>query len=139
VGRYIIPYTDTSDYAIAGALQQIQYIAVEDLKGTRAYKRILEAYKRNNLIPELTVQLSKEHDNRRPIPNWNANWEETMIPVKQVVAYWSRILASAETCYSATEREALAAKESLVCFQPFIEGEKILLVTDHAALTWAKT
>jgi hypothetical protein len=48
-------YTDTSDYAIAGTLQQIQYIVVKDLKGTRAYKRILEAYKRNNPIPELTV------------------------------------------------------------------------------------
>ena len=33
----------------------------------------------------------------------------------------------------------LAAKESLVHFQPFIEGEKVLLVTDHSALTWAKT
>ena len=38
-----------------------------------------------------------------------------------------------------TEREALAAKESLIHFQPFIEGERVLLVTDHAALTWAKT
>jgi hypothetical protein len=49
------------------------------------------------------------------------------------------VLASAETRYSATEREALAAKESLIRFQPFIEGERILLVTDHSALTWAKT
>ena len=32
-----------------------------------------------------------------------------------------------------------SCKESLICFQPFIEGEKILLVTDHSALTWAKT
>ena len=49
------------------------------------------------------------------------------------------MLASAETRYSAMEREALAVKESLICFQPFIEGERILLVTDHSALTWAKT
>ncbi len=33
----------------------------------------------------------------------------------------------------------MAAKESLVRFQPFIEGERVLLVTDHSALTWAKT
>jgi len=58
--------------------------------------------------------------------------------VEQVVAYWSQVLAPAETRYSATEREALAAKESLVRFQPFIEGERVLLVTDHSALTWAK-
>lgn len=38
-----------------------------------------------------------------------------------------------------TEREALAAKEGLVKFQPFIEGEKVLLITDHSALQWART
>ena len=27
-------YTDASDYAIVGALQQIQYITIKDLKGT---------------------------------------------------------------------------------------------------------
>ena len=59
--------------------------------------------------------------------------------MERVVAYWSQVLAPAETRYSATEREALAAKESLVCFQPFIEGERVLLVTDHSALTWVKT
>jgi hypothetical protein len=31
-------YTDASDYTIAGALQQIQYIAIKDLKGTRVYR-----------------------------------------------------------------------------------------------------
>jgi hypothetical protein len=44
-----------------------------------------------------------------------------------------------ETRYSATEREALVAKEALVRFTPFIEGEKLLLVTNHAALQWART
>jgi hypothetical protein len=44
----------------------------------------------------------------------------------------------AEKNYSATEREALGAKEALVKFQPFIEGERIILVTDHAALQWAR-
>jgi len=36
-------------------------------------------------------------------------------------------------------REALAAKEGLVKFQPYIEGEKILLIMDHSALQWART
>ena len=53
-------------------------------------------------------------------------------------AYWSQTFKSAERNYSATEREALAAKEALVKFQPFIEGEEITLVTDHAALVWAR-
>jgi hypothetical protein len=38
-----------------------------------------------------------------------------------------------------TEREALALKEGLIKFQPYIEGETILAVTNHAALTWSKT
>ena len=58
--------------------------------------------------------------------------------MERVVAYWSRVLHSAETRYSATEWEALAAKEALIRFQPLIEGERVLLVTDHSALTWAK-
>jgi hypothetical protein len=56
-----------------------------------------------------------------------------------VVCYWSRVLKSAEKNYSPTEREALALKEALIKFQPYIEGEDILAITDHAALTWSKT
>jgi hypothetical protein len=78
-------------------------------------------------------------DDRLPAPAWAESWEDTEVPVERVIAYYSRVLAPAETQYSATERKALAAKESLVKFQPFIEGKQILLVTDHAALTWAKT
>lgn len=59
--------------------------------------------------------------------------------VERVIGYWSRLFKSAETRYSTTEREALAAKEGLVKFQPFIEGEDILLITDHSALQWART
>src|SRR5271154_4148495 len=132
-------YTDASDYAIAGALQQIQYIAIKDLKGTRTYKKLREAYERKDPPMELVHRLSKEFDDKRPTPGWSPDWEDPLIPVERVIAYWSRVLIPAETRYSATEREALAAKESLVRFQPFIEGEKILLITDHAALTWAKT
>jgi hypothetical protein len=130
---------DTSNYAIAGALQQVQYMAIKDLKGTRAYRRLQDAYKRKESVPDLVARLSKEYDDKRPTPSWHMTWEDTQVPVEHVVAYWSRVLALAETRYSTTEREALVAKESLVHFQPFIEGERILLVTDHAALTWAKT
>jgi hypothetical protein len=90
-------------------------------------------------VPELIARLSKEHDDRRPMPEWSNNWEDTSVPVERVVAYWSQVLAPAKTHYSAMEHEALAAKESLIRFQPFIEGERVLLVTDHATLTWAKT
>ena len=70
---------------------------------------------------------------------WGDTFDSTIVHVERVIAYWSRTFKSAETRYSTTEREALAAKEGLVKFQPFIEGEKILLVTDHSALQWART
>ena len=37
------------------------------------------------------------------------------------------------------EQEALALKKGLIKFQPYIEGETILAITDHAVLTWSKT
>jgi RNase H-like domain found in reverse transcriptase/Integrase zinc binding domain len=59
--------------------------------------------------------------------------------MERVIAYWSRSLKSAEQNYSATEREALGVKEALVHFQPFIEGEKNIMIMDHTALQWART
>ena len=82
-------YMDASDHTIAGALQQVQLIAIKDLKGTRVYKRLLEAHTKGEPVPELVARLSKEHDDRRPTPAWHLDWEETLIPVERVVAYWS--------------------------------------------------
>ena len=63
----------------------------------------------------------------------------TSTHIERVIRYWSRTFKAAEMHYSTTEREALAAKEGLVKFQPFIEGESVLLVTDHSALQWVRT
>ena len=56
-----------------------------------------------------------------------------------VIAYWSRSLKAAERNYSPTEREAMALKDGLIKFQPYLEGEQIIAITDHAALIWSKT
>jgi transposase InsO family protein len=130
-------YTDASNTALAGALQQIQPISVADLKGTRLYERLEKLYHAKKKPPSLVTKLA-DHD-VLPTNCWAENFDDTVVHVERVIAYWSRACKDAETRYSATEREALAAKESLVKFQPFIEGEKIQLVTDHAALQWAKT
>jgi hypothetical protein len=103
------------------------------------YKQLHENYKKGLKVPDLVACLSKEHNDKQSTQRWATNWEEMLVPVERVIAYWSRVLAPAEMRYSATEREALTAKESLIRFQPFIEGERVLLVTDHATLTWAKT
>ena len=59
--------------------------------------------------------------------------------VERVITYWSRLFKQAEKNYSATEKEALALKDALVKFMPVLEGEDIMAITDHSALTWGRT
>ena len=132
-------YTDASDEALGCALQQIQPIAVKDLKGTRTYNRLRKQYDAGLPPPKLTTTLSSKIADSPDNDKWGDTFDSSVVHVERVIAYWSRTFKSAETRYSTTEREALAAKEGLVKFQPFIEGEKILLVTDHSALQWART
>jgi len=132
-------YTDTSDKALGCALQQIQPIKVKDLEGTRTYTRLKKQYDASLPPPKLTTSLSSKIVDSASDDNWGDTFDSSVVHVERVVAYWSRTFKSAECHYSTTEREALAAKEGLVKFQPFIEGEKVLLVTDHSALQWART
>ena len=75
-----------------------------------------------------------------PVPQgWAKNVEDTIIYVERVIGYWSRTLKPTERNYSTTEREALGLKEGLVKFQAVIEGEKVICITNHAALQWART
>ena len=132
-------YTDASEVAIGCALQQIQPLSVKDLQGTRLYERLRKAYDAGEPVPKIPISLSSSLADDKTHQEWGATFDETVVYVERVISYWSRSLKPAETRYSATEREALGAKEGLVKFQPFIEGEKILLVTDHAALQWVRT
>lgn len=132
-------YTDASDEALGACLQQVQPITVKDLKGTKTYEKLKVAHDQNAPVPTLTTRLSTKVDDQGPQASWATTFEETEVHVERVIAYWSRTFRDAERRYSATEREALAAKEALIKFQPFVEGEKIILITDHAALQWAKT
>jgi hypothetical protein len=131
-------YTDTSDYALGSSLQQVQPILISDLKGTTIYERLKNAWDDKLPVPRLFINLAKEVKEMESEDEWGATLDETMVHVERVIAYWSRSLKAAERNYSATEREALGAKEALVRFQPFIEGEQVILVTDHAALQWAR-
>jgi hypothetical protein len=112
---------------------------VKDLKGTRAFERLEKAFKAGLPPPKLTVTLSAKFDDTGHKDSWGSSFEETTVHVERVVVYWSRSFKGAEIRYSTTEQEALAAKEGLVRSQPFIEGEHVLLVTDHSALQWART
>ena len=131
-------YTDASDIALGASLQQVQTIQVKDLKGTPCYARLEAAWGAGKEVPNLVAKLHKDQHEVEQQDEWGATLDETVVHVERVIAYWSRTFKSAERNYSATEREALAAKEALVKFQPFIEGESITLITDHAALVWAR-
>lgn len=137
-GRPYRLYTDASDLAMGASLQQVQTIVVKDLQGTKAYDRLKKAYEKRlpppKLVTHLHAQLKDCADDA-----WGDSFEETSIHIERVVAYYSRTFKPAEKNYTVTEREALAAKEALVKFQPMIEGELVCLITDHSALTWART
>lgn len=84
------------------------------------------------------TQLSSKLDQPRlRVAEWGPTLDDSEIEVERVIAYRSQMLKDAERWY--IEKEALAAKEGLIKFQPFIEGEKVTLVMDHTALQWAKT
>lgn len=132
-------YTDAADEAAGCALQQVQPIKIKDLEGTKAYLRLRKALDAGLPPPKLTTTLSSKINDSPTGDVWGETFDETTVHVKHVISYWSQTFKGAELHYSTTEREALAAKEGLVKFQPFIEGEQILLITDHSALQWART
>ena len=132
-------YTDASDEALGCALQQVQPIMIRDLKGTRTYERLKKAYENGLKPPHLVAVIGTGRKDCEFEDEWAPMFEDTIAHVERVIAYWSRLFKNAETRYSTTEHEALAAKEGLIKFQPFIEGEDVLLITDHSALQWART
>jgi len=132
-------YSDACDFGLAAILQQVQKIQLKDLQGTRIYEKCEKAFLAGEPVPSLVIQVSKLDSDVPPSEPWGSTLEETWVYIERVIAYWSRILKPAERNYSPTEREALALKEGLIKFQPYIEGETILAVTDHAALQWSKT
>ena len=144
VRAYAVPglgyrvYSDACDVGIAAILQQIQPIKIRDLKGTKAYEKLKTAYDNGQPIPQMVIPVSKE-ETLPPPGKWGSDFESTSVSVERVIAYWSRTLKPAERNYSPTEREALALRDGLIKFQPYIEGEKVIAITDHAALIWSRT
>ena len=146
VRGYAIPglgyriYTDACDYGIAAILQQVQPIQIRDLHDTRIYQKLQKAHDNKEDVPRLVISATKDNTDLPPTVEWNDEFEDTIVYIERVIAYWSRTLKPAERNYSPTEREALALKDGLIKFQGFVEGEpNVVAVTDHAALTWART
>ena len=132
-------YTDASDHGIGAILQQTQPIRIKDLRGTKTYAKLKDAYDSKKSLPSLISTIKEE---KLQIPmglTWAKSFEETKVWIKRVITYWSRLFKQAEKNYTVREKEALTLKEALVKFQPIIEGEEIMAITDHSALTWSRT
>ncbi|GFX20790.1 transposon Tf2-11 polyprotein [Trichonephila clavipes] len=55
---------------------------------------------------------------------------------ERVVAYWSKCLSKPERNYCVTRKELLAIAKAIEHFHHYLYGQKFLLRTDHASLTW---
>jgi hypothetical protein len=56
-----------------------------------------------------------------------------------VIAYGGRKFSAPEQNYTTTERECLAVIKALREFEPYVRGQHVQIITDHAALKWIFT
>ncbi|CCA76076.1 related to TY3B-TY3B protein [Serendipita indica DSM 11827] len=132
-------YTDACDFGIGAVLQQVQGVRVKDLKGTRLYERLKLYFDHGQPLPPLVATVPAGIETLPVTTEWAHVFEETVFYIERVIAYWSRLLKSAEKNYSPTEKEALGLQDGLVKFQALLEGELIVAITNHSVLTWSKT
>ena len=85
-------YSDACDYGLAAILQQVQPIQIKDLRGTKAYKRLRKAYDKKEPVPSLVTAIPEENAELLKEVHWAKNFEDIMVYIERVVAYWSRIL-----------------------------------------------
>ncbi|GFQ65885.1 retrovirus-related Pol polyprotein from transposon 17.6 [Trichonephila clavata] len=55
---------------------------------------------------------------------------------ERVIAYWSKCLSKPERNYCVTRKELLTIVKAVENFHSYVYGQKFLLRTDHASLTW---
>lgn len=61
------------------------------------------------------------------------------IDERDVIAYYSRSLKGAEMNYTVTEKEALGIVEALKQWRVYVLGRKVVISTDHQALSFLKS
>lgn len=134
-------YTDASEVGLSGIVGQIQLCEIGWFKGTQVFDVFEKAHDAGQPIPKVVRPLPKDtHVVAGGNEDWNnKDWLKTIVPMERTCAYWSRILRKEERNYSATEREGLALKETLIKFQAILEGAEITAILDHYALAFINT
>jgi hypothetical protein len=105
-------YTDTSDDALGCALWQVQTVQVKDLRDTRAYDRLREAYKKQFPVPWLIKCIKSKAEDSTFQDAWGPSLDGTVVHLEQLIGYYSWLFKDMEHCYSMTKREVLGAKEA---------------------------
>lgn len=72
-------YTDACNLGIAGSLQQVQPIRIQDLKGTKVYDQLQRAYDEKNPVPLLIIAISKDEEEPKYDQKWEKTFEETIV------------------------------------------------------------
>jgi hypothetical protein len=113
-------YTDALDFTLGCYLQQVQKMTIGDLKYTKIYAQARSAFDQSRDVPIFVTRYNTKKPEFAWTDSWASDFDDTSVTVERVITYWSCMLKSAKCnyIYSATEREALAAKEGLVHFQP---------------------
>jgi hypothetical protein len=75
-------YADASDLAIGITLQQVQPIAIRDLKGTRLYTTLERAYKTKGPVPTIITKISKKINDIPEQVEWGPDLESTIVYVE---------------------------------------------------------
>jgi hypothetical protein len=82
-GRPYRLYSDASDFAMGASLQQVQPIAIRDLKGTPVYDRLWGAWKAKLPIPKLYVKLCNDVEEQHQPDEWSEEFEDTIVHVER--------------------------------------------------------
>lgn len=75
-------YTDASDEPLRCALQQIQPIAIRDLKGTRLHCQLERAHDSGKQPPSLVVQLPSSLKDGLVAESWSEDFKDTIVYIK---------------------------------------------------------
>jgi hypothetical protein len=67
---------------MGASLQQVQPIAIRDLKGTPVYDRLLGAWKAKLPVPRLYVKLSKDIEEQALPDEWANEFDDTIVHVE---------------------------------------------------------